>query len=742
MTRYILWSPKHDDYFATVSEEAVKVYSILSQDNCEIFGRIEFTENVLPVVAWQSSLDNPYVFACVEHKGKISIQSADIRGFDKSHVSSFSLPEGASSGSATKLHERDCLQLCWNQYHTTMLTGVFSSFRNEPSVYIWDIVNTYSDEAAGDIKRSNGSSTMPFYEIGNGERIDSFAWVHCERSVFAVTSYKKGVKLYDIRAGRQPTLVSSPSKYSFNLCTRPDHDYHITTTCNNEVCLWDVRKFEEPSYLMKVCCPSAAIDVEAILKIEWMPNSNGKMLTILINGYLHLLETIEYNVTEEIRDSSNELIFYPRILSSLSDKKLCKIACFANSRYIKNGVVAYSQKYSKLILDIEMISSNIVDICPNTCNMALFDSTKHTLSIAKPSVKLQNHVDEELNFLKFRLSSGYGMQDMGFPHCNTDKDVREFWDWIKSMESINKRDLQSEKSTKYMGIKQSLKIIPGHNDVPSDYKSVETTRNIGPRPYRFPERLKSIMICGWCHQYDCESVNSYFERFKNSGEDIERVAVVAMLHGYFERGIEILTTSGRSELLSAAAALSGVANSSIENKPNMIQILEALLKNDTSLHPYLRLAYNFAMNEDPSLSYIETIDGLKLVDIIGFACRFYNDTLLTELIDAICRNASRLGQLNALCITGFTSEGLDIIQAYINRTHDLQTAALIAVLFSTRSPTSFFVISESNSMMTKEQLKLSNWIESKVRRPSTLSRTKRSVSFLSNFSGYEDDAKF
>ncbi|KAI0979838.1 hypothetical protein GJ496_007320 [Pomphorhynchus laevis] len=120
MTRYILWSPKHDDYFATVSEEAVKVYSILSQDNCEIFGRIEFTENVLPVVAWQSSLDNPYVFACVEHKGKISIQSADIRGFDKSHVSSFSLPEGASSGSATKLHERDCLQLCWNQYHTTM----------------------------------------------------------------------------------------------------------------------------------------------------------------------------------------------------------------------------------------------------------------------------------------------------------------------------------------------------------------------------------------------------------------------------------------------------------------------------------------------------------------------------------------------------------------------------------------------------------------------------------------------
>lgn len=64
-------------------------------------------------------------------------------------------------------------------------------------------------------------------------------------------------------------------------------------------------------------------------------------------------------------------------------------------------------------------------------------------------------------------------------------------------------------------------------------------------------------------------------------------------------------------------------------------------------------------------------------DALAMACRFLPDAELQALIQRLIRAASRAGSISAIVLTGLCPAVLPLLQSYIDRTADVQTAVLL-----------------------------------------------------------------
>lgn len=71
--------------------------------------------------------------------------------------------------------------------------------------------------------------------------------------------------------------------------------------------------------------------------------------------------------------------------------------------------------------------------------------------------------------------------------------------------------------------------------------------------------------------------------------------------------------------------------------------------------------------------------GVSVSDRMAFACQYLSDNRLAEYSKTIQQTCIELGDLNGLLLTGATTEGITLLQSYLNWTEDVQTVALIAI---------------------------------------------------------------
>eukprot|EP00514_Thraustochytrium_sp_LLF1b_P009321 CAMPEP_0184547370 /NCGR_PEP_ID=MMETSP0199_2-20130426/5535_1 /TAXON_ID=1112570 /ORGANISM="Thraustochytrium sp., Strain LLF1b" /LENGTH=943 /DNA_ID=CAMNT_0026941861 /DNA_START=159 /DNA_END=2987 /DNA_ORIENTATION=- len=69
---------------------------------------------------------------------------------------------------------------------------------------------------------------------------------------------------------------------------------------------------------------------------------------------------------------------------------------------------------------------------------------------------------------------------------------------------------------------------------------------------------------------------------------------------------------------------------------------------------------------------------LALADRVAFACRFLPDTQLFEFLANCCEKVTSEGHLDGIILTGLGTHGMRLIQTYVDKTGDVQTAALVA----------------------------------------------------------------
>lgn len=96
-------------------------------------------------------------------------------------------------------------------------------------------------------------------------------------------------------------------------------------------------------------------------------------------------------------------------------------------------------------------------------------------------------------------------------------------------------------------------------------------------------------------------------------------------------------------------------------------------------------------------------DSLPIRERLAVAFQFLDDKALASFLRSVVDQSIQRGDLTGLIITGFTAQGMEILQKYVDITGDVQTAAIISSL---RIPS---LISHNGKTLTKSVV--DRWVE-------------------------------
>jgi hypothetical protein len=324
-------------------------------------------------------------------------------------------------------------------------------------------------------------------------------------------------------------------------------------------------------------------------------------------------------------------------------------------------------------------------------------STKYSMDVSSNIQLLQ---DEEKE-----MSPPHGND--GSSSSSTPREMLlRMWTWIDRVESLWKDDIDGNS---WMPTVRPSLTEAGAFSIwrkTMGEESVQISDVLGCSVYISPGRRAILTACGWVGKYDLSTIMSDCE----SVGDYERSAALAVWHGdvaaavqALQRGAthwrqdEISPTSSSSyaeilELVSlCVAGFRGGSDASLEvwrqacvNLMDRVDLLDSDNRsyNDSTTKnsvAYLRGLLKFLMNTQESQQQQQILDdgSLSLCDRIGFACRFLAKESLQNFLRSCLEQCQKEGNLEGLFITGIDRRGIKLLQAYVDRYADVQTAALV-----------------------------------------------------------------
>uniref|UniRef100_D8PQ50 MIOS-like alpha-solenoid domain-containing protein n=1 Tax=Schizophyllum commune (strain H4-8 / FGSC 9210) TaxID=578458 RepID=D8PQ50_SCHCM len=185
------------------------------------------------------------------------------------------------------------------------------------------------------------------------------------------------------------------------------------------------------------------------------------------------------------------------------------------------------------------------------------------------------------------------------------------------------------------------------------------------------QRQVAIMLCGWSLQDDilAEDIQRWTENGENS-----RAACWLVFSKQYSKAINMLFNSEDEShhLMSGTLAALIPHNHSGVSKltPEFRQHCEHLTLRIQD--PYFRAMLTYLTSGDWSEVLDEEM--LPFRERLSIAFQFLDDKTLTSYLHRV---SDKFGDIDALMVTGLTKAGVNVLQDYVDRTGDLQTAALL-----------------------------------------------------------------
>ena len=213
----------------------------------------------------------------------------------------------------------------------------------------------------------------------------------------------------------------------------------------------------------------------------------------------------------------------------------------------------------------------------------------------------------------------------------------------------------------------------------------------------------ALTACGWAGKFDISKVMSECE----SLGEYERSAALAVWHGSIGSGVEALQRaallirengniatghishpSQYAETLDLIAmCIAGYGGNSTAQAQVWRMACASLLRRDelnsdnskSSGTAYLRALCQFLMGIGVNGGLDQVLDNtqLSLCDRVGFACRFLPQRDLKLYLVKSIDSCQASGDIEGLVVTALSKPGIHILQAFMDRHADVQTAALV-----------------------------------------------------------------
>ena len=286
------------------------------------------------------------------------------------------------------------------------------------------------------------------------------------------------------------------------------------------------------------------------------------------------------------------------------------------------------------------------------------------------------------------------------------------WSWIERVEALcaDAEDLCADGlSWQAKGLKDAgaWQLIHGDNGKDDDQEVY--SEQLACTTYDSPGRRAALTSCGWAGKFslinvlgECESLGEY-----------ERSAALAVWHGEIEAAVGSLErgaddirlqlgdmrkpvpSDGRVSLQYAetleliALCIAGYRGGDMKSSSADVwrRSCAKLMQRDvlvgglrsTSRVAYLRSVLTFLMTLGSEKSHTDILidSTLSLCDRVGFACRFLDRDHLVSFLEQRIQRCQSTGNAEGITITGLEKQGVAILQAYVDKYSDVQTAALV-----------------------------------------------------------------
>nr|XP_008540651.1 PREDICTED: WD repeat-containing protein mio [Equus przewalskii] len=669
----ILWAPHQVDRFVVCDSE-LSLYHVESTVNSELkAGSLRLSEDsaatllsinsdtpYMKCVAWYLNYDPECLLAVGQANGRVVLTS-----LGQDHNSKFKDLIGKEF---VPKHARQCNTLAWNPLDSNWLAAGLDKHRADFSVLIWDICSKYTPDIVPmeKVRLSAGETettllvTKPLYELGQNDACLSLCWLPRDQKLL-LAGMHRNLAIFDLRNTSQKMFVNT--KAVQGVTVDPYFHDRVASFYEGQVAIWDLRKFEKPVLTLTE-------QPKPLTKVAWCPTRTGLLATLTRDSNIIRLYDMQHTPTP-IGDETE-----PTIIERSVQPCDNYIASFAWHPTSQNRMIVVTP--NRTMSDFTVFERISLAWSPITSLM--WACGRHLYECAEE--ENDNSLEKDIaTKMRLRALSRYGLdtEQVWRNHIlagNEDPQLKSLWYTLHFMkqytEDMDQKSPGNKGSLVYAGIKSivksSLGMVESSRHSWSGLDKQTDIQNLN------EERILALQLCGWIKKGTDADVGPFLNSLVQE-EEWERAAAVALFNLDIRRAIQILNEGASSEkgdlnLNVVAMALSGCTDEKNSLWREMCSTLRLQLNN-----PYLCVMFAFLTSETGSYDGVLYENKVAVRDRVAFACKFLSDSQLNRYIEKLTNEMKEAGNLEGILLTGLTKDGVDLMESYVDRTGDVQTAS-------------------------------------------------------------------
>lgn len=243
----------------------------------------------------------------------------------------------------------------------------------------------------------------------------------------------------------------------------------------------------------------------------------------------------------------------------------------------------------------------------------------------------------------------------------------------------------------------------------------------GPETRKPDQRQLCLAICG--SVFSPHAAREKCDELREEQQYYKAVAT-AMIYGYKSLALEILRELIRGKIIQNIGLGALIASDKLNKEQREMC---TWLEEDAS-DPYLQAILVYLATSKWINVVTKSELSLDLSDRLTIALLHLEDSQITELFQRLTHSSIASGAVEAVLLTGLTSQSMDLFQSYITRTNDLQTAVLATAMANP------LYVSDIRWDMWKETYfyQLQSWRAFIERTKFTMQHTRRSMTHEGN----------
>ncbi|XP_053610182.1 GATOR2 complex protein MIOS isoform X2 [Plodia interpunctella] len=691
----VIWAPVHHNKFIVWSSD-ITLYEVARLKDIEkntTFSQISSTRGAIVVASQSASSvrcvdisaipDQPEPLLALGHtNGRVSLTTLK-QTYD---------PLGLVGKEFVPRYPRLCNSVAWSHVETNLLAVALEKYRNDHCILLWDVNQSpsTSNEARAGADVQSPPEQKPFAEMGLSETAHNVSWTASTDRTLLASMNMKHIKIFDLRDLSKKEVSVASTRYCYGACADPFSPWQIASRGDNVVCVWDARNLERP--LLSLPQP------RPVLKIQWCPTRRNLLMSLQRDSSSIRLHDIQQanesklnsvDVAAAVEAELEEFSRGPSVLErDVTPAQGSGAASAPPPAAALAAACCHPQHAARLLAHTD--TGNMIDytVCERVtvgwgAGGLVWSSGGGALRLMPDHFYAA--VRDVSYVMKGRAHSDYGLKPDLWQNADLadDEALSALWHFLALSKSLVEDGCIRNSPWRHPGV-LSVLTDGGYRSelVPSLLPDLPNRRVA---VYRSCERSRALQLCGWGWGWD--NAVAGVERAEAEGTPC-RAAALAAFHLRLRTALDVLARAREPQLRVVALALAGLSEERLWR--------EALAAATPALpDAYLRALLHFLaasapaapphalhaapkLHDEPHLREVLAETEMRLEDRVAFACIFLSDSALHEYVKTTSAALVQQGDLSGMLLTGASTEGVALLQRWLENTGDVQSCALIA----------------------------------------------------------------